>query len=220
MASTAALPVRRESTIVQFSTRRDSQAAIAATSSDQVQERSIVPRTLVRRERLLTPLVILALQILLIVLIAVFIFVLIGGVTWFAFDVESQVQLRTLAQQSEKTAAATEYGIRCVSPNWVWRYFSQSECAELARVRDQIPGLGITRIGVAIELLNGFAIIPWEYVNMLRQVAWDIMMMCCAPGLVLILWRYSSLIGGGLGSFFGPYIGGVCSLVAEARRFW
>ena len=127
-------------------------------------------------------------------------------------DTENQYQLTLVDQQIAITSAEKMYEMKaCDSALWSW----QPACSELAKTRAIVPGLGVTRTGTLIALIDEFHKIPESYVELFEQVAWKFLMMCSAPGLGRTLWSFSSSLGDGLGLFFGTYVFGFWSMVAR-----
>lgn len=133
----------------------------------------------------------------------------------FFQDVNGQFEFKLDAQKMEQTNAEVEYELReCDTTNFVISFLKGSGCSKLAIKKSQTLGLGITKLGVAIDLLNGIAAIPAAYVDLLPKTALSILLMCAAPGLGGLLLSYAHPLGGGLGSMF------VSKFVGLAQKLW
>lgn len=83
-------------------------------------------------------------------------------------DVEIQYRFRLAAQQNDIVQAGVEYFRRaCETSSGIASFFKNQACADLVRRQSQVLGLGITRTGVFIDLLDGFSKIPASYVDLL-----------------------------------------------------
>lgn len=186
-----------------------------ATFPAQVRGSQTNTRSLVLRAKRVASWLVLALRILRVLLAWFIALSLMYAIINLLIDSENQYQLTLVDQRNAKTSAEKEYETRaCDSALWSW----QPACSELAKTRAIIPGLGVTRTGTMVALIDEFSKIPASYVKLFEQVAWKFLMMCSAPGLGRTLWGFSSSLGDGPGLFFGTYVLGFWSLVAELWR--
>lgn len=212
MATKATVKSRQERRGVQFSARQDSQETVMDPSPTQIRGPPTDSHALVLRAKRLVSWLVLALRILRVLLAWFIALSLMYAIINIMIDTENQYQLTLVDQQIAITSAEKMYEMKaCDSALWSW----QPACSELAKTRAIVPGLGVTRTGTLIALIDEFHKIPESYVELFEQVAWKFLMMCSAPGLGRTLWSFSSSLGDGLGLFFGTYVFGFWSMVAR-----